>query len=162
MKIGVVDGQGGGIGSQIVKKLRGVLPAEVEIFALGTNGVATANMMKAGATKGASGENAIILNIEQMDLVTGPIGIVLANSMLGELTARVAEAVAGCRAHKVLLPVEKCGVEIAGVDHKRSLPRLIDEVVKRIEEMIGEKETVKPKGGEDAKEILLSDGCPPR
>ncbi len=143
MKIGVVDGQGGGIGSQIVKKLRGVLPAEVEIFALGTNAVATANMMKAGATKGASGENAIVLNIEQMDLITGPIGIVLANSMLGELTPRVAKAVAGCPVQKILLPVEKCGVEIAGVDHKRSLPRLIDEIVKRIGEIVEEKETFK-------------------
>ncbi len=140
MKIGVVDGQGGGIGSQIIKRLRGILSAEVEIFALGTNAVATANMMRAGATKGASGENAMVLNVEQMDLITGPIGIVLANSMLGELTPQVAEAVANCPALKILLPVEKCGVEIAGVDHKRPIPHLVDEIVRHIGEIVEKKE----------------------
>ena len=143
MKIGVVDGQGGGIGSQIIKRLRGILSAEVEIFALGTNAVATANMMRAGATKGASGENAMVLNVEQMDLITGPIGIVLANSMLGELTPQVAKAVADCPAQKILLPIEKCGVEIAGVDHKRSIPHLIDEIVRRIGEIVEKEKTLK-------------------
>src|SRR4030066_2474643 len=92
LRIAVIDGQGGGIGSLLVKKLREELGDSVEITARGTNAVATTAMMKAGADKGASGENAIVWNAGKADVITGSISIALPNAMLGELTVKMAEA----------------------------------------------------------------------
>ena len=94
--IAVIDGQGGGIGSAIIKRLRETLAEEVEIIGLGTNAMATGTMLKGGANKGASGENAIVQTVKTVDIIIGTTGIVLANSMMGELTPKMAEAVA-CR-----------------------------------------------------------------
>ena len=94
MKIGIIDGQGGGIGGAIIKKLREVFGEKVEIIALGTNSIATSQMMKARANKGATGENAIIQTAPKMDILIGPIGVVLAQSMMGEVTPAIARAVA--------------------------------------------------------------------
>jgi len=96
----------------------------VDIVALGTNALATAAMLKAGADRGATGENAVVRTVQDVDVITGCVGIVLANSMLGELTPRMAEAIAGARVRKLLVPVNRCGVDIVGVQQD-SLPGLI-------------------------------------
>jgi len=118
MIIAVVDGMGGGIGSQIVTQLRQELSLEVEILALGTNAIATAKMMKARASRGASGENAIRISIRQADFVLAPIGVIIPNSMMGEVTPIIAEAVAGAPGRKLLLPINQPHFEIIGIEWK--------------------------------------------
>ncbi len=133
--IAVVDGQGGGIGSAMIKRLREGLAEEVEIIGLGTNAMATGAMLKAGANKGASGENAIVQTVRAVDIIIGATGIVLANSMMGELTPKMAEAIASSPATKCLLPLKMSEVEIIGAP-KEPLPHLIDQLVKRIQEFL--------------------------
>jgi len=133
--IAVIDGQGGGIGSAIIKRLREVLGEGVEVVSLGTNAMATGAMLKAGANKGASGENAIVQTAKKMDIVVGTMGIVLANSMMGELTPKMAEAIASSPAIKCLLPLKMPEVEIIGAP-KEPLPHLVDQLIKRIQEII--------------------------
>lgn len=128
MKIAVVDGQGGGIGKAIVEKLRKALP-DCEITALGTNALATSAMLKAGAQDGATGENAVVVNVASADLIVGVIGILVANSMLGELTPKMASAIAESGAQKILLPLNRCGVEIVGTEKSAPIPALVDELV---------------------------------
>lgn len=135
LKIAVIDGQGGGIGSLIVKSLRKALSDSVDITALGTNAVATTAMMKAGADRGASGENAIIWNTAKADIITGSISIALPNAMLGELTAKMAEAVSSSPAKKILLPLNQEQVEIIGIS-KEPLPHLVEALVLKIAEII--------------------------
>ena len=132
--IAVIDGQGGGIGSLIIKRLREALSEEVEVIGLGTNAMATGAMLKAGANKGASGENAIVQTVKWVEFVTGAVGIVLANSMMGELTPKMAEAVASSPAVKFLIPLKTPDVEIIGV-LREPLPHLVDQLVKRIQEI---------------------------
>lgn len=110
--LSVIDGQGGGIGKSIVSKLRKQLPKEmgITICALGTNSMATNNMMKAGADMGATGENAIIQTAANSDIIFGPIAIIAANSMLGELTPGMATAISTSRAYKILIPVNRCNI----------------------------------------------------
>ncbi len=124
-KICVIDGQGGGIGSTIIKHIKAFDGGAIEIIALGTNAIATANMLKAGANRGASGQNAIVRTVCQVDVIIGPISIVLANAMLGELTPGMAEAVASSRAKKILLPFSQENVAVVGVAPS-PLPRLIE------------------------------------
>jgi NAD(P)-dependent dehydrogenase (short-subunit alcohol dehydrogenase family) len=131
MKIAVIDGQGGGMGRAIVENLRERFGKAVSITALGTNTLATAAMLKAGADEGATGENAIVYNSSKVDIIMGAIGIVAANSMLGELTPAMAAAVAGSPAKKVLIPVNKCNIQIAGVPDL-TLQQYIDEAVSMI------------------------------
>jgi 4-hydroxy-L-threonine phosphate dehydrogenase PdxA len=133
--IAVIDGQGGGIGSTIVKRLRETFAEEVEIIALGTNAMATGAMLKAGANKGASGENAIVQTVKRADVIIGTTAVVLANSMMGELTPKMAEAIASSLATKCLLPLKIPEVEIIGAP-KEPLPHLIDQLIKRIQEII--------------------------
>jgi hypothetical protein len=133
--IAVIDGQGGGIGSAIIKRLREVLGEEIEVIGLGTNAMATGAMLKAGANKGASGENAIVQTVKAVDIVIGSISIVMANSMMGELTPRMAEAISSTPAAKCLLPLKMPDVEIIGAP-KEPLPHLIDQAIKRIQEII--------------------------
>jgi hypothetical protein len=118
MKIAVIDGMGGGIGVQIVTQLRQELPLETEIIALGANAVATDRMMQAKASRGASGENAIRVSINQADVILAPIGVVIPNSMMGEITPGIAEAIAGAPGRKLLLPVNQPHFEIVGVEWK--------------------------------------------
>lgn len=134
--VAVIDGQGGGIGSLMIKHLRENLAEEVEIIGLGTNAMATGAMLKAGANKGASGENAIVQTVKTVDVIIGTTGIVLANSMMGELTPKMAEAIASSPAMKYLLPLKLPEVEIIGAP-KEPLPHLVDQLVKRIKEIIG-------------------------
>jgi hypothetical protein len=134
--IAVVDGQGGGIGSTIIKRLRETLAEGIEIIGLGTNAMATGAMLKGGANKGASGENAIVQTVKSVDIITGTTSIVLANSMMGELTPKMAEAIASCPALKLLLPLRIPEVEIIGAP-KEPFPHLIDQLMKRIQEIAG-------------------------
>jgi hypothetical protein len=133
--IAIIDGQGGGIGSVIIKRFRETLGEEVEVVGLGTNAMATGAMLKAGANKGASGENAIVQTIKTVDIVIGTTSIILANSMMGELTPKMAEAIASSTAKKCLLPLKISEVEIIGAP-KEPLPHLIDQLIKRIQEII--------------------------
>ncbi len=132
-RIAVIDGQGGGIGSLMIKALRERFGETIEIIALGTNSTATSSMLKARANKGATGENAICWNAPKVDLITGPVSIVLANGMLGELTPKMAEAIASSPAKKFLLPLNQESVEIIGVE-KEPLPHLIERLVGKIKE----------------------------
>ncbi len=135
LRICVIDGQGGGIGSVIIRRLKEVYGEEIEVLALGTNAIATAQMMKARANRGATGENAICVSIAEADAVVGPIGIVLANAMMGEVTPRMAQAVACCRARKFLLPLTQENVEVVGVT-REPLPHQVDHIVTvRLKEM---------------------------
>jgi len=116
--IAVIDGMGGGIGAQIVTQLRQELPLDVEILALGANAVATQKMMQARANRGASGENAIRVSIGEANIILAPIGVVVPNSMMGEITPAIAEAVAGAPGRKLLLPINQPHFEIIGIEWK--------------------------------------------
>ncbi len=133
--IAVIDGQGGGIGSLIIKRLRESFSEKIEIIALGTNAMATGAMLKAGANKGASGENAIVQTVRTVDMITGSAAIVLAHSMMGELTAKMAEAVASSSAPKFLLPLKMQEMEVIGAV-KEPFPHLVDLLIKRFQEII--------------------------
>jgi hypothetical protein len=135
-KIGVIDGQGGGIGSLIVKRLRDEFGDSVEILALGTNAVATTAMMKSRANKGATGENAIVWNAGRVDLITGPLSIVLPNAMLGELTPKMAVAIVSSNVKKILLPLNQEGVDVTGVE-KEPLPHMVEKLIERIRKETG-------------------------
>ncbi|MDD2903241.1 MAG: DUF3842 family protein [Syntrophales bacterium] len=128
MRICVIDGQGGGIGAALIKRLKEVYREDHEVIALGTNAVATAQMMKARANRGASGENAIIHTVSQVDVILGSLSIVLANSMMGELTPKMAVAIASAAAPKILLPLTQEKVEIVGLSPE-PLPHLVDKIV---------------------------------
>jgi len=137
MKICVIDGMGGGIGSALIKKINAAFQERVEVIALGTNAIATAQMMKAGANKGASGENAIVVTVPGVDVIIGCISIVLANSMMGEITPEMAAAVASSPAPKLLLPLSQEPVEVVGVS-REPLPHLIDILLEnRLRPMLG-------------------------
>ncbi len=127
-KVCVIDGQGGGIGSTIIRKIKEVLGESVELIALGTNAVATAQMLKAGANKGASGENAICQTVKTVDYIAGPIGIVMPHSLMGEVTPNIAESIAACTAKKFLIPLSKENIDIVGIVSS-PLPHLVDELV---------------------------------
>ena len=115
MKIVVIDGQGGSIGKAIVEQL--VKKFDVEsIFCIGTNSVATANMLKAGAKYGASGENPVVVACRDADYIIGPIGIIMADSMLGEVSPLMAQSIGASNAHKILIPINKC-LTVAGVQN---------------------------------------------
>ena len=133
LKIAVIDGQGGGIGSLIVKRLREEFKEGIEIIALGTNAAATTAMMKSRANKGATGENAIIWNSGRVDMIVGPLSIALPDAMLGEVTARMASAVVSSKAKTVLLPLNQEGIEIVGMNNE-PLPHLIEHIIKKVKE----------------------------
>ena len=133
----VMDGQGGGIGRAIIKRLRDAFSEEVEILALGTNSVATSQMMKAGANRGATGENAITKTAPEVDMIIGPLAIIMANSMMGEVTPGMSEAISSSKALKILIPFTRERIEIVGVSGE-PLPHLIDQVIEIIK--AGEKD----------------------
>ena len=127
MKVVIIDGQGGRLGRLLVEKVKTRLP-QAKIYALGTNAVATAAMRKAGADFGATGENPVVRNVMDADGVLGPVGIVVADSILGEITPAMAESVGSCRAKKFLVPMNSCGVVVAGVE-ELPLPVYVSQAV---------------------------------
>ena len=133
MNIVVIDSQGGGIGRQVVSSIKTAFP-EQSITAIGTNAQATAAMLKAGADQGATGENPVIVASRTADVIIGPIGIVIADSMIGEGSPAMALAVCQSRAKRILIPVNHCDNIVVGVADL-SLSRLIQEVVDRIREL---------------------------
>ena len=136
LKIAVVDGQGGGIGSLIVKRLRDEFGDAIEIFALGTNAAATSAMMKSRSNKGATGENAIVWNANRANIIIGPLSIVLPNAMFGELTPKMAEAIASSDAKKILLPLNQEGIDVIGVE-KEPLPHMLEKIIETVRQEMG-------------------------
>lgn len=130
MKIVIVDGQGGRLGKLLVEGVKARLP-QAQVYALGTNSIATATMLKAGADFGATGENPVIRGVMDADAVLGPVGIVVAHAILGEVTPALAEAVGGCRARKFLVPMNSCGVVVAGVKDQ-PLPAYVAQAVEEM------------------------------
>ena len=131
MIIAVIDGMGGGIGAQVVSALREELPTYMEIYALGTNSIATSAMMKAHANKGATGENAIVVSSKKANIIVSPISIVMPNTMMGEVTSAKSEAVCDSEAFKILLPIMPENFEVIGIEGK-PLSLLIKDTIKII------------------------------
>jgi hypothetical protein len=131
-KILIIDGQGGQIGSQLIKS---IIEYDVEIMAVGTNSTATNAMLKAGAKNGATGENPVIVGCKTADIIIGPIGIVIADSLYGEITPKMAIAVGQSNAKKILIPINKCDNIIVGVNDL-SLTVMIKNVLKIVEDLI--------------------------
>jgi len=136
MRIAVIDAQGGGLGKVIVERIKQRLP-QAEVIGLGTNVIATNAMLKAGADRAATGENAIVFNIRSVDIVTGGIGIIAANGMMGEITPKIAEAVSSADAVKVLIPIGKCNIIIPGSDDYTT-NELIDKAIWHITQCLSE------------------------
>jgi len=126
----IIDGQGGQLGRQMVEAVRRLIP-DAQITAVGTNALATSAMLKAGADRGATGENSVVVCTRDADIIVGPVGIVIADSLLGEITPKMAVAVGQSPAKKILLPVNKCNNIIIGVDGK-STSELIDDAIAKI------------------------------
>ncbi len=127
MNVLVIDAQGGGIGRQVVNSLKKRFP-DIEITAVGTNSAATAAMLKAGADHGATGENPVVVCAKRADVIVGPIGMVIADAMYGEITPKMALAIGQSPARRILIPVNHCDNIIAGVTDY-SLSRLVEQVV---------------------------------
>ena len=134
MKIIVIDGQGGNIGKQLVKSIRESFP-EAYIRAIGTNSTATTNMLKGGADEGATGENAVVVGCRCADLIVGPIGLIVPDALLGEVTPLMAKAVGESKAKKVLIPLNRCDVLVAGIDNK-STGELLEDAMDKIRSII--------------------------
>ncbi|MDR2841783.1 MAG: DUF3842 family protein [Spirochaetaceae bacterium] len=132
----VVDGMGGGLGVQLVSKLRDAFLDSVEIIALGTNAVATERMVKAGASRGAAGENAIVQSVSLGDLILGPIGIIIGNSMLGEITCAMANAILSAHGERILLPLQNVHFTLAGIEGL-PLSKMIERAVEIAREKLG-------------------------
>lgn len=130
MKILVIDGQGGGLGRQLVASLRAVCP-EAELTAVGTNSIATTAMLKAGAQRAATGENAVLVNARRADVIVGPLGIVITDALLGEITPAMAAAVCQSNAKRVLVPVNHCDNYIAGVP-EQPIGRLVQAAAEQV------------------------------
>lgn len=137
MMILVVDGQGGGLGRQLVRELKGAFP-QAEIAAVGTNSTAANAMMKAGADFAATGENAVVVNCRHADIIVGAVGIVIADSMWGEITPRMAQAVGQSDARRVLIPINLCSNLVVGVS-EMSMSKLVQAAVDTVRRLTEEK-----------------------
>lgn len=131
MHILIIDGQGGKIGKLLIEGVREKLP-QAEITAIGTNSIATANMLKAGPDQAATGENPVSVASQTADVILGPMGIVIADALVGEVTAEMAAAIGRSRARKVLIPLNKCDTIIAGVA-SLSMSELVSQAVAHLE-----------------------------
>jgi hypothetical protein len=121
----VIDGQGGGIGATIIKAPKIRYAETIEILALGTNAVATSQMLKAGANRGATGENPVVCTVAMADLILGPVAVTWPNAMMGEVTPRMAEAITSCRVPKVLIPLHQENISLVGAG-REPLPHLVE------------------------------------
>lgn len=134
MNILIIDGQGGQMGAQLIKAIQSRF-SEVSITAVGTNAAATAAMLKAGAKQAATGENPVIVACRKADVIIGPIGIVIADSMYGEITPAMAVAVGQADATRILIPVNKCENMVAGVSDV-TMSVMLEDVIKKLEKLI--------------------------
>ena len=134
MTILVVDGQGGRLGRQLVKEILERFPQQ-QLLAVGTNSVATENMLKAGAARAATGENAVVVACRKADVIIGPVGIVIADALLGEVTPTMAKAVGQSAAVRILLPSDKCDTIIAGVSDT-GMGELIRDAMDKLEQVL--------------------------
>lgn len=137
MKIVVIDGQGGRLGCQICEAIKKE-NLQVQVYAVGTNSIATAAMLKAGAQFGATGDNAVLVACRDADVIIGPVGIALADSLLGEISPAMAVAVGQSRAMKLLLPVSHCNNQIIGI-RKLSINELVKETTEQLKLLINKK-----------------------
>lgn len=135
MKVLVIDAQGGGIGRQVVAAIRENIPA-LSVTAVGTNTAATSAMLKAGADHGATGENAVIVGARKADIIIGPIGIIVADSMFGEVTPNMAKAVGQSNARRILIPVNQCDNIVVGVK-ELGIRELVGEVISELQKITG-------------------------
>ena len=133
MNILVIDAQGGGIGKQLVSTIKKNMP-KVSVTAVGTNAAATSAMIKAGAENAATGENAVVVNSKKADVIVGPIGIVIADALLGEITPLMAKAVAQSPAKRILIPINHCDNIVVGVDDL-SVGKLLQDVIKELQKV---------------------------
>lgn len=134
MNILIIDAQGGGIGRQLISAIKRTLP-DTTVTAVGTNSVATSAMLKAGADQAATGENAVVICSRNADVIIGPIGIVIANSLLGEITPRMAMAVAQSPAARILIPMNRCNNLVAGVtDFNTS--KLVQDAICKLQDLL--------------------------
>lgn len=133
MNILVIDGQGGNIGRQIAKMILTDVP-HCELRVVGTNSIATANMLKSGATHAATGENAVIVGCRKADVIVGPIGIVIADALLGEVTPAMAAAVGQSNAKRILIPMSRCDTLVAGCENL-STAELLEDVIRKIKSL---------------------------
>ena len=134
MKILIVDGQGGNIGRQLVKLIGEAYP-DAELYAVGTNSIATANMLKGGSVTAATGENAAAVASRKADIIVGPVGIVIADALMGEVTPSMAAAIGSSSAKRILIPINKCDTFIAGVGNT-PLSELLSDAIFQIEKLI--------------------------
>lgn len=130
MKILVIDGQGGRVGRLLIEGLKQQAP-QLYITAIGSNSIATASMLKAGADEGATGENPVVFNSATADIIVGPIGIILSNALLGEITPRMAEAVSSSKAKKILIPINRCNNLVVGIQ-TLSLPEFVELAIQEV------------------------------
>ena len=134
MDILIIDGQGGNLGRQLTKRLKEALP-QADVTAVGTNSTATENMLKGGADRAATGENAVVVNARRARVIAGPLGIVIADALLGEVTPAMARAVGSSDAVRVLIPMNRCDTLVAGAAD-RPMGELIEDAVRRIVELL--------------------------
>ncbi len=134
MTVLVIDGQGGNLGKQLVQQILLQFP-DTDLIAVGTNSIATSNMLKGGAKKAATGENAVVVCAAKADVIVGPLGIVLADALLGEVTQRMAVAVGTSDAVRILIPMSKCDTFVAGVSDTSSAA-LIDDAMKKLHSVL--------------------------
>lgn len=132
-KVLVIDGQGGGLGRQLVSALAAACP-EAELTAVGTNSLAANAMLKAGASRAATGENAVVVNCRRADIIVGPIGIVIADALLGEITPAMAAAVCQSGARRVLVPINHCENYVVGVPDQ-PVSQLVAAAAQKVQEL---------------------------
>lgn len=137
MNILIIDGQGGGIGRQLVENIKKAFP-EQKITAVGTNALAAQAMLKAGADRTATGENAVVVGCRTADIIIGPIGIAIADSLWGEITPKMALSVGQSNAVRILLPMNLCSNYIAGVD-RINTSEIIDDCIVKIREILSQR-----------------------
>lgn len=133
-KITIIDGQGGRMGKAIIEQLKKAFP-EQELLAIGTNSIATSAMLKAGADYGATGENPVLVAAKDSDIIIGPIGIVIADSLYGEVTEKMAAAIGRSHASQILMPVNRCNHHVVGCEDL-SMNEIISLVVKKVRECL--------------------------
>ena len=133
VRVLVIDGQGGGLGRQLTAALAAGCP-DIELTAVGTNSIAASAMLKAGAHRAATGENAVVVNCRRADIIVGPIGIAIADALMGEISPAMANAVASSRAYRVLIPMNLCSTYVAGVSGKSSA--ILDDAMAHIRSLL--------------------------